>query len=112
MWSLYGLQRQRDLLGGALFAALLNMKHLFAYAGPVYFVYLLRHYCAGRGGVGRFVLMGLTVAGVCAVSLGPFLAMGQGQQVGGWGVFLEGGGGARRVHVCVCVHVIVRAVGR
>ena len=35
----------RDLMAGILFAALVNMKHLFASLGPVYFVYLLRRYC-------------------------------------------------------------------
>ena len=34
-----------DLLGGVLFAVLVNMKHLFASLGPLYFVYLFRHYC-------------------------------------------------------------------
>jgi alpha-1,3-glucosyltransferase len=75
------MQQQRDLLGCILFAALLNMKHLFAFAGPVYFVYTLRHYCTGRYGVARFLLVGASVASVFAASLGPFFALGQMRQV-------------------------------
>ena len=39
------MRQGSDLWGGIIFAVLLNLKHLFAYAGPVYFVYILRHYC-------------------------------------------------------------------
>ncbi len=45
MWSIALIREGHDLLGGLLFAVLLNMKHLFACLGPLYFVYLLRHYC-------------------------------------------------------------------
>ena len=42
--NLYLIKRN-TLLGGILFAILLNFKHIFAYLGPAYFVYLLRSYC-------------------------------------------------------------------
>ncbi len=35
----------RDLAGAATFTVLVTMKHLFACLGPLYAVYLLRHYC-------------------------------------------------------------------
>lgn len=108
MWSLLMLQQQRNVLGGALFALLLNMKHLFAYLGPVYFIHLLRHYVldftsssegssesSGNGSSGssrgsgggwagallRLVLLGGSVVAICGVSFGPFIAMGQLGQV-------------------------------
>ncbi|XP_058104153.1 probable dolichyl pyrophosphate Glc1Man9GlcNAc2 alpha-1,3-glucosyltransferase [Magnolia sinica] len=81
--SLALLEEGRDLAGGFVFAALLCLKHLFAVAAPVYFVYLLRHYC--RGGIGtatgRFLAMGAAVGAVFAVAFGPFLYYGQIQQV-------------------------------
>ena len=43
--SISAISEGRDMLGATLFAALLNFKHIFAYAAPLYFVYLLRHYC-------------------------------------------------------------------
>ncbi|XP_057757473.1 probable dolichyl pyrophosphate Glc1Man9GlcNAc2 alpha-1,3-glucosyltransferase [Arachis stenosperma] len=81
--SLSYLEEGRDLLGGFFFAVLLCLKHLFAVAAPVYFVYLLRHYC--RGGIGRgftrLLIMGGMVAAVFAAAFGPFFHLGQIQQV-------------------------------
>lgn len=42
--SLHASARGSHLLSGLLFAVLLNMKHLFLYAAPAYFVHLLRAY--------------------------------------------------------------------
>ncbi len=74
------------MLGGTLFAALVNMKHLFAYLGPVYLVFLLRSHVWQRGSgfgaaLGRFAVLGGCVVAVCAASFGPFIAMGQLKQV-------------------------------
>ena len=72
------------LLGGVLFAALLNAKHIFLYFLPPVFVFLLRGHCccAGPGGEptafspSRFLTLGLSVLLVFALSLGPFVAAG------------------------------------
>ncbi|KAF2291979.1 hypothetical protein GH714_000002 [Hevea brasiliensis] len=77
------LQEGRDLMGGFFFAILLCFKHLFAVAAPVYFVYLLRHYC-WKGllrGFWQLISMGIVVMVVFAAAYGPFLYHGQIQQV-------------------------------
>ncbi|KAK9274236.1 hypothetical protein L1049_019050 [Liquidambar formosana] len=81
--SLSYLEEGRDLMGGFVFAVLLCFKHLFAVAAPVYFVYLLRHYCrAGLvRGLRRLLMMGVAVAMVFAAAFGPFLYQGQIHQV-------------------------------
>ncbi|KAJ0051497.1 hypothetical protein Pint_00042 [Pistacia integerrima] len=81
--SISFLQEGRDLMGGFVFAVLLCFKHLFAVAAPVYFVYLLRHYC-WKGmvrGFSRLSVMGALVAAVFAAAYGPFVYHGQIQQV-------------------------------
>lgn len=77
--SVSALERGNDLFGGFVFAMLLCFKHLFAVAAPVYFVYLLRHYCRGGfwKGFGRLVTMGMVVVGVFVAAFGPFVYHGQ-----------------------------------
>nr|ADN34094.1 dolichyl glycosyltransferase [Cucumis melo subsp. melo] len=77
--SLSYLEEGRDLMGGFVFAVLLCFKHLFAVAAPVYFVYLLRHYCRGGfvRGFGRLTIMGSVVVAVFAAAYGPFIYHGQ-----------------------------------
>lgn len=81
--SISALLEGRDLLGGFVFAALLCFKHLFAVAAPVYFVYLLRHYCRGGfvRGFGRLLVMGTAVVAVFVAAFGPFVYHGQMLQV-------------------------------
>lgn len=77
--SISFLQEGKDLMGGFLFAVLLCFKHLFAVAAPVYFVYLLRHYC-WKGlfrGFSRLSVLGAVVVAVFAAAYGPFLYHGQ-----------------------------------
>jgi alpha-1,3-glucosyltransferase len=111
LYSILMVEQQQDLAAGALFALLLNLKHLFAYVAPVYFVYLLRHYCMGAGdqqqeissssssgkgsssssagqaqvslaaALSRLVKLGSIVLFIFGVSFGPFIAMGQLSQV-------------------------------
>ncbi|RMZ52990.1 hypothetical protein APUTEX25_001109, partial [Auxenochlorella protothecoides] len=79
--SMAALRDGQHLLGAALFAVLLNFKHIFLYAAPVYFVFLLRHYCRGRSAPSRFLLLGCIVAAVFLLSLGPFVTRGQAGQL-------------------------------
>ena len=65
------------LLGGTLFAALLNLKHLYLVLAPVHFVFILRSWVWGRGWVARLLAMGAVVAAMFGLSLGPFIAAGQ-----------------------------------
>ncbi|GAB2270836.1 hypothetical protein Dimus_005702 [Dionaea muscipula] len=81
--SISMLKEGRDLMGGFVFAVLLCFKHIFAVAAPVYFVYLLRHYCRGGlvRGFGRLLLLGMTVVAVFVAAFGPFVHYGQILQV-------------------------------
>jgi alpha-1,3-glucosyltransferase len=74
------------------FAVLLNLKHIFVYVAPAYFVYLLRSYCflGTQSGSSlqwrsfsptRFAMLGLVVTHVFLVSFGPFIVLNQLPQV-------------------------------
>lgn len=85
------------VLAALLFAALLNMKHVFLYAAPAFFVYLFSTCCWPRtpsnvdddppgksslvktwsGGLANLVKLGAAVLVVFGLSLGPFVALGQ-----------------------------------
>ena len=77
--SLSFLEEGKDLMGGFVFAVLLCFKHLFAVAAPVYFVYLLRHYCWGGflRGLRQLSAMGAAVVAVFIAAYGPFVYYGQ-----------------------------------
>ncbi len=82
-----GLMLQEKRLQSAFwFAVLLNLKHIYLYCAPAYFVFLLRHYVLESGlpllkSAKRLAGLGLTVISVFALSFGPFAAAGQLPQV-------------------------------
>ncbi|CAN9501258.1 unnamed protein product [Ophioblennius macclurei] len=80
--------QSQHLQGALLFAILLNLKHIYLYVAPAYGIYLLRSYCFTQdnkdGSIRwrsfsliRLVALGGLVLSVCAISLGPFILMGQ-----------------------------------
>ncbi|KAJ9575770.1 hypothetical protein L9F63_007416, partial [Diploptera punctata] len=80
------------LMAAFWFAVLLNLKHIFMYVAPAYFVYLLRSYCFPGNHSGssvqwksfspiRFAKLSLVVASVFLVSFGPFIVLNQLPQV-------------------------------
>ncbi|XP_057677322.1 probable dolichyl pyrophosphate Glc1Man9GlcNAc2 alpha-1,3-glucosyltransferase isoform X2 [Corythoichthys intestinalis] len=84
--------QSRHLQGALLFAILLNLKHIYLYVAPAYGVFLLRSYCFTQdnsdGSIKwrsfsplRLLALGCIVVAVCAISFGPFVAMGQVSQV-------------------------------
>nr|XP_006821409.1 PREDICTED: probable dolichyl pyrophosphate Glc1Man9GlcNAc2 alpha-1,3-glucosyltransferase-like [Saccoglossus kowalevskii] len=90
--SITRITQGRNLDGALWFAILLNFKHIYLYIAPAYFIYLLRCYCftqANRDGsvrwsslsLGRLVMLGSIVIAVFAVSFGPFIYMGQLEQI-------------------------------
>ncbi|KAJ3181349.1 glycosyl transferase [Gaertneriomyces sp. JEL0708] len=75
LFSIAAMLENKPLLGGILFAIVLNFKHIYLYQAPAYFVYLLRSYCFHRGtfSVRNFVRLGASVIFVFAMSFGPFI---------------------------------------
>ena len=71
---------------GFWFSVLLNLKHIYLYCAPVYFFYLLKHYCLCSNGGTKFdaaksflrlAKLGAVVISVFAASFGPFVYLGQ-----------------------------------
>ncbi|GAA5999903.1 hypothetical protein JCM10207_005964 [Rhodosporidiobolus poonsookiae] len=79
LWSLIAARENNLYACAALFAILLNFKHIFVYLALPFFIFLLRRHCYPPGGkfqLDRVVELGLIVGVVCAVSFGPFLVAG------------------------------------
>ncbi|GAA5961119.1 hypothetical protein JCM3765_001233 [Sporobolomyces pararoseus] len=79
LWSLISAQENNLYLCAALFATLLNFKHIFIYLAPPFLVFLFRKHCFPPGSrfqLDRLVELGLIVVAVCALSFGPFVLVG------------------------------------
>lgn len=77
------------LLSAFWYTVLLNMKHIFLYVSPVYFVYFFRNYCFARNSKicannflpERFCKLGALVLTVTLFSFGPYIYYNQMGQV-------------------------------
>ncbi|KAB7505799.1 putative dolichyl pyrophosphate Glc1Man9GlcNAc2 alpha-1,3-glucosyltransferase [Armadillidium nasatum] len=89
--SIARILQRRNLEGAFWFCVLLNLKHIYLYIAPAYFVYLYRMECARENNTGKVKWLSLPkrncislasiVIFVFLVSFGPFIALGQLQQV-------------------------------
>lgn len=82
--SIARMVQQKELESAFLFAILLNMKHIYLYVSPVYFIYLLRVFCFDEKvnfKQDKFIKLALVVGGVFAFSWAPFIITGQTTQL-------------------------------
>ena len=66
-----------------MFAILLNFKHIYLYSAPCFGLYYLKKIFLSKkgGGIKQFFIVGLQTILVFSLSLGPFVMMGQLQQL-------------------------------
>lgn len=89
--SIARVLQRRDIEAAFWFTILLNLKHIYIYLAPAYFIYLLRSYVllgpasprptSRLGQIFRLVKLGVIVLGVFGLSFGPFVLRGQLVQV-------------------------------
>lgn len=82
--SMIKLVQNHILQSSALFVILLNLKHIYVYVAPAYFVYILRNYCLTIKYKIRFqncLKLGTVILSIFALSLGPFILNGQFKQL-------------------------------
>jgi alpha-1,3-glucosyltransferase len=78
--SMARMVQKRELESSLWFTILLNMKHIYIYISPAYFVYLLRNYCFDRHfnfKLNNFLKLTSIVLFVFTISFGPFIVLGQ-----------------------------------
>lgn len=79
--AISAVESGREVTGSILFASLLCSKHIFLYAAPSFFVFLLRHYCQGEKALLKFCLLATAAALPVIACFGPYLAIGELQQL-------------------------------
>ncbi|VVC37822.1 Hypothetical protein CINCED_3A008545 [Cinara cedri] len=82
--SIAHILKGQSYRGAFWFIVLLNFKHIYLYLAPVYFIYLLKHFCFGQNlktTLKRLINLGIIVLGVTSISFGPFVVKGQITQV-------------------------------
>nr|XP_022904724.1 probable dolichyl pyrophosphate Glc1Man9GlcNAc2 alpha-1,3-glucosyltransferase [Onthophagus taurus] len=76
--SISKMIQEKYLFSAFWFTFLINMKHIYVYLGPAYFIYLLRNYCFTKTkrkinfSVINFIKLGVIVSMVFLVSFLPF----------------------------------------
>ncbi|XP_074593424.1 ALG6/ALG8 family glucosyltransferase xit [Brevipalpus obovatus] len=82
--SIARMVQHREVESAFWFAVLLNMKQIYLYVAPIYFVYLLRVYCMDKAGKflpQNFMKLAGVVSLVFLFSWTPFIYLGQTKQV-------------------------------
>lgn len=82
--SLARMVEEKFIESAFWFSILLNMKHIYLYVAPAYFIYLLRVYCFDKDLKFlrvNFAKLSSIVGGIFIFSLGPFIVMGQMKQL-------------------------------
>ncbi len=81
VWSLSFAANRNFIASALLFSVAVCLKHLFVFAAPVYFTFMLRYYCLQSNSLttraARFVSLALTVVAVVTLTFLPFLLHGQ-----------------------------------
>lgn len=73
--SLLAIEQDHFIYGSLLFAVLLNMKHIYLYIAPAFFVFILRRYTLDRHfnfSLTKFLSVASVVLSVFLISFGPF----------------------------------------
>nr|CAG4641728.1 EOG090X06YP [Eurycercus lamellatus] len=77
--SIGSIMQKENIKAAIWFSLLLNLKHIYLYIAPAYFIYLFRSYCIETRKSGfifhwkRFSSLGLIVASIFGFSFGPFI---------------------------------------
>ncbi|KAN0061945.1 glycosyl transferase [Thecaphora frezii] len=97
LWSLWAAREDRSLLCAFLFSCLLNLKHIYMYIAPSFFVYLLRVYIFPPGSTTadlakafeRLIILGAVTLAPFALSLLPLILDGAHSEAGSSGVLSQ-----------------------